>query len=114
MNHPDVSADGTLLTIPRQISATHYSLYVLLDAGSLERIKTYDPAEILVSHIVRLCGPHWETLKLADVVLCYATPSERRIVDALVRNGEVLRALRLVTRGYARKSTDGGTPELLV
>ena len=103
----------SLYTIPLQVSPLHYSLFVILTDENLERIKNYDPAEVVTKEIVKALGPPFDWLTLRDIVITYATADEVPVVDRLLTEKKVDEALKLLTRGYRFRPDlgDGLAPE---
>ena len=69
--------------IPFQISPTHFSVMVIMSEGSIERLKSYDPAEIVIGG---LKGP-WDKLKIQDVIIGFLTDEERNDLEKRARAG---------------------------
>lgn len=63
-----------VLIIPFQISATQFSLLVVLQDGNIERMKAKDPGEIPVHELMAKMAP----LTLRDVILAHATAAEAK------------------------------------
>jgi hypothetical protein len=105
----------SLFTIPFQVRPLHYSVVVVLSDENIERIRHYDPAEIVSGDITRALGEPWHWLTLRDVIVAYATTEELNTVTVLVKEGKATEALRLVTRGwqYRPHEGDGASPEVV-
>jgi hypothetical protein len=85
-----------MLTVPFQVNKAEFSIFAVLESQNLERIKSYDPAQI---HIRRL-GETWQKLKLREIIISYATDAElQRLVQVTTRE-ELLVALRHLSRGF--------------
>lgn len=92
-----------MLTIPFQVSETEYSIFVVLENDNLDRLKAYDPAEIVLTKF----PPAWQALKLKVVVIGYATPEEAaRLQDPKADTRALLRQL---CRGFAFRPDRGDT-----
>jgi hypothetical protein len=92
-----------MFIIPLGIEPGIYSIFVVLDDDNLERIKKYDPAEIVTKSL----GPPWTGRKLKDIVITYATAAEQAQVIAMCREGRIREALRLLTRGWQYRPDRG-------
>lgn len=106
----DTPDEPKLYTIPFMVSATHFSLMIVLLQEGIDRIRAYDPAEVPLKEIPPMPG----TLK--DIIITYATPEEMQTVIQLTKAGKGFDALRLLTRGYRFRPErgDGGPMEVIV
>ena len=57
-----------MVLVPFQVEPGQYSVFVILQDDNLERIKTYDPAEITLN---KMPDP-WISMKLKDILIGYA------------------------------------------
>jgi len=96
-----------MFVIPVRISATQYSLAIVLQDDNITRIKAYDPAELSI----RKMGAPWNTLSLKDIMILYATAEEEKRTFALMEAGDVRGALRLLSRGFKFRP-DAGDQDL--
>jgi hypothetical protein len=86
-----------MLVIPFTISATEYSIFVILQEDNLDRMKAYDPAEVVVTKIAASSEIAKARL-LHDVVIGYATDAE---VKALISPGaDIGVLLKNLSRGF--------------
>lgn len=86
-----------MLTIPTQINDKEFSLLIILQDENVERIKQYDPAEIVLTKL----GGKFRGLTLKDIVIMYATEGEIKQVTEMFRQGNAADALKLLSRGFA-------------
>jgi hypothetical protein len=89
-----------MITIPFQVSATEYSVYIGLGDDNIERVRQYDPAEVVLSQL----GEPFQRLKLKDIVVGYCSEDDfkkvQEIYHAEPTNAGMKKALRYLTRGY--------------
>jgi hypothetical protein len=92
-----------MVLVPFQVEPGQYSVFVILQDDNLERIKTYDPAEITLN---KMPDP-WISMKLKDILIGYASESET--ADLLACNDEESRQsfLRRLSRGWKFRSERG-------
>lgn len=99
-----------MISIPFQINDRQYSVYLGFDDEGLERMKAYDPGEV----IVRDFGSPFTNLQLKDIIVGYYTAKDFEEIQRLGAAGKGLEALRLLTRGWAfrpeKGDYDGGKP----
>jgi hypothetical protein len=82
--------------IPFQVSPTQFSIMVILSEGSIERIKQYDPSEIVV-------GNEWDHLKLDRVIIGHLTDSEMDKLEQRIKLGwkvDPITICRSISRGF--------------
>jgi hypothetical protein len=68
-----------MITIPFQVSATEYSVYIGLGDDNIERVRQYDPAEVVLSQL----GEPFQRLKLKDIVVGYCSEDDFKKVGDL-------------------------------
>lgn len=91
--------------IPVIVSEDYYNLFIILEEANLKRIRSYDPAELLTTHL----PPAFLTRKVNSIILMYATDEELRRVAELCKAGDVKGALKPLARGYAWRPDMGDT-----
>lgn len=82
--------------VPFKVSDAQYSLYVILEPENIDRIWQHDPAEVTLN---KLPAP-WSEMKLKDVVISFATPSDMEEVHRLLAANKPQDALRFLSRGF--------------
>src|ERR1017187_5493310 len=92
-----------VIIIPLRLGETDFLAVVVLKADNIERIKQYDPAEIMPSKL----GEPWCYLRMSEVEITFATDDEEAQVIAMCRNGDVKGAIRLLTRGFKYRQHAG-------
>src|SRR5262245_19621931 len=92
-----------MLTIPLRINPQEYLLFIALQDANIERIKAYDPAEVVPAKF----GGEWKNLKLKEIHITYATADDERMITALCKEGKVKEALQHLCRGFKYKPTMG-------
>ena len=92
-----------MLTIPLRINPQEYILFIALQDANIERIKAYDPAEV----VPRKFGGEWANLKLKEIHITYATEEDEVLITKLCREHKVKEALQHLCRGYAFKPNMG-------
>src|SRR5678816_3209342 len=96
-----------MFVIPFQLEAGRDSLWIVLEDENLDRIKEYDPAEVLTSKMPK----QWRSSPVNSIVIAYATPEDRDEVFRLTREGDSATALRILSRGFRfRPETGDGGP----
>lgn len=95
-----------MISIPFQISEREYCVYIGFDEEGLERMKAYDPGEV----IVRDFGPPFTQLRLKDIIVGYYTAKDLEEIQRLGAAGKGREALRHLTRGYAFRPERGDHP----
>jgi hypothetical protein len=92
-----------MLSIPFQINEREYSVYLGFDDEGLERMKAYDPGEV----VVRDFGLPYNRLRLKDIIVGYYSAKDFEDIQLLVAEGKPKEVLRLLTRGYAFRPDKG-------
>ena len=92
-----------MVTLPLQVSMTHYDLFLILEDDNLERIKAYDPAEVAL----RRLPPAWHKLTVRNIQLCYATAEELKLLMGATNIVEVVKRLKVLSRGWQFKPEQG-------
>jgi hypothetical protein len=91
-----------MLSLPFKVSDTEMDLFVILEDDNIERIKQYDPAEIVRSNL----GP-MARLTIRNVVIMYASKADIATVMPMFENGDPNQAMRHLSRGF-RYRPDAG------
>jgi hypothetical protein len=92
-----------MFVVPFAINEKQYSLMVVLQEDNIERIRSNDPAEVAMSKL----SERWQSMKLADVIVTYATSEDEQTALKLFAEGKGHEALRFLTRGYAYRPEAG-------
>lgn len=92
--------ESSLYTVPFRVSETHFSVVVVLTEGNLMRMRAYDPAEVNIPAIRAASGPPYTELEVADIVLCFGTDADIIEMSRLITEGQWVKGLRFITRGY--------------
>lgn len=92
-----------MMMIPFRVGGDSYSVFVILEAENVARMKDNDPAQINVWKLPE----EFRRLTLRDVII--ATPSPEDIAEAilLLRSGKPKNALEMLSRGFAFKPKEG-------
>lgn len=83
-----------MLIIPFNTSSTKYSIFICLKDENIERIKEYDPAEIVVSKFGQ-----YSKLKLEAIIIGYATDEEESQLINISKD-QVPESLKNLSRGF--------------
>ena len=92
-----------MLSIPVRLNETEYVLFIALQDANIERIKQYDPAEVVPEKL----GGDWAKLTLKQIHITYATEEDERTITELFRKGIVPDAVRFMRRGFKYQPTMG-------
>ena len=92
-----------MLSIPVRLNETEYVLFIALQDANIERIKQYDPAEVVLEKL----GGDWAKLALKQIHITYATEEDERTITELFREGNVRDAVRFMRRGFKYQPTMG-------
>ena len=79
-----------------QVSTNEYSVFLVMGESNVQRIKEWDPA---VFSPLKLGHP-WNSMKLRDVVIMYASPGEIELLDQVKSLEQLKDYLRLLSRGF--------------
>jgi hypothetical protein len=93
-----------MIALPVQINENEMDVYVILQPENLDRIKAYDPAEIVRSRL----GEGWKDMAIRNVVLMFATAADIATIAPLFEAGNLLAALRYLARGWHYRPESGG------
>lgn len=85
-----------MMVVPVQFIPGEYAVYVILGRDNLDRIEEYDPAVVPIKDL----PASYHGLRLAEVVITFATEPELQRVMELAHQGKPREALKLVTRGF--------------
>lgn len=89
--------------IPFQTGPASYNIFVVLEDDNLARLREYDPAQLGLEKL----PAKWNALRLGTVIIGYATQHDIAQVHFLLHEGEVKRALELLSRGFVFDPTRG-------
>lgn len=84
-----------MMTFPLQLTQDEYDLVIILEDENIERLKKYDPAEIVGKNL-----GSFAKLKIRNIQICYATPEETMEISNCHTIGEVAKAIRKLGRGF--------------
>lgn len=93
-----------MIVIPFAISETEFSILIGLDEKSIERIRNYDPAAVIMSHIAH---GGFRDKKLKDISITFASEDDIAHILPLVNNNKTLEALQYLTRGFVFRPDKG-------
>ncbi len=85
-----------MIVIPFQVDPRQYSVMVAFDEEGLDRLRKYDPGELVLSKL----GPPWTGLKLKDVVITFCNADDLERVKRWCTVGDVKSAYKWLTRGW--------------
>lgn len=89
--------------IPLQTTRTSYRLFVILEDDNIERIRHYDPAQVMPDKM----GAEWADLKLDAVIIGYATHEEIQDLQSCQNSKALEAALKNLERGFAYRPEKG-------
>lgn len=92
-----------MLTIPMVVNEQCYDLFIILLDDNVDRIKSYDPAEVVTAN---LSGP-FVNRHVRTVVIMYANEKDVQEVMALCRAGTPNKALKYLSRGFQFRPEKG-------
>lgn len=92
-----------MLVIPFAINATEFNVFVALQDDSLERMKSYDPAQIEP----RKMGMPWAGMRLNVVLIGYATGPDVEEINRLQASGRGAEITKFLARGFNFKPEAG-------
>lgn len=92
-----------MLCIPFELGGGEFSVFVVLEAENLDRMKANDPAQINVWKM----GEPYTRLHLRDVII--ASPTAEDVAKALqmARAGQTRKAFEFLSRGFVFKPGEG-------
>lgn len=96
-----------MMTVPLQIDAVHFDLFVILEDENIERIKNYDPAELVGKSL----GSPWIYLRIRNVIILYATADETRRLSECANKPATVDMLRHLSRGWEHRPDKGDSDE---
>lgn len=94
-----------MLVIPFRISEKQYSIFVVLEEENMERLRAYDPAEVIVPQVEERMS--FSGGKLKDVVIGYATAKDMDVLKTFFEQNKIREALQYLSRGW-RYRPDAG------
>jgi hypothetical protein len=93
-----------VLVIPFAIDARRYSVYVGFDDEGMERLKAYDPGELVLKQL----GEPWISRELKDVLIGYCSPADfAKIQEIIAETNNPGEALLYLTRGWKYRPDAG-------
>ena len=92
-----------MLAIPYKINSAEYSVFIVMEAENIERLKAYDPAQFVLSKL----GESWNKLKIKEINIGFATKKDLEEVIKLCQEREPMKALRFLARGWKFKPKNG-------
>lgn len=93
--------------IPITISVLEYDIWAVLDDGNMDRLRAYDPAEVVLD---KLPEP-WRSMRLRSIQICYAKPSDMAEVARRLEAKDVRGALKFLSRGWTYRPEAGDHDE---
>lgn len=94
-------------SMPLIVNERCYDLFIILEQDNLERIKSYDPAEVLTANFPAEITDR----KVRTVVILYATDDDMRVVMHFCERGDPTGALRYLSQGFRWRPELGGRDE---
>jgi hypothetical protein len=94
-----------MFVVPFRVSATEFSIFILLQDENLERMKIYDPAEVTVDQIV--IGSDFHGLSVKDIILGYGTNDDLITATEMISQGKHRQALQFLSRGFKYRPEAG-------
>lgn len=91
-----------MMTLPLRISETEIDVFVILEDDNIERIRKYDPAEI-----VRKNTGQFANLAIRNVVIMYASKADIATIMPMFENGNPRQALQYLSRGWKYRPDSG-------
>lgn len=85
-----------MVILPFKLNEYEYSIFVVLQDENLDRLKSYDPAEV---NVVKMGGA-WALLRVREVFIGYATDADLNTVTHLLKNNKIQEALKFLSRGF--------------
>lgn len=92
-----------MMMIPFAVSRDEYSVFVILEAENLQRMKDNDPAQVNVWKM----PDEYRRMKLRDVIIATPSPEDTAEAILLIRSGKPKDALQLLSRGFQYKPREG-------
>jgi hypothetical protein len=92
-----------MMTVPLQVNAVQFDLFVILEIENIERIKQYDPAEIVGKNL----GHPWKDLKIRNVMILFATAEETKRLSGCPSKEAVVTMLKELSRGWTYRPDKG-------
>jgi hypothetical protein len=96
-----------MLVIPAQFNASQFSLFVILNDENIERIREYDPGEVVLSQM----PAKWQRLKLKDIVLMFCPQEDVPKFIELVNKEGPQAGLKMLARGFRHRPDRGDDDE---
>src|SRR5262245_55187192 len=95
-----------MMTLPIKVSDTEMDLWILLEDENIERLKKYDPAEVVKKHLVGR-DKMLQGLDYRNVMVAYMSPADLATMMPMLENGDLIPALKHLSRGFAYKPESG-------
>lgn len=92
-----------MMTIPLALNNTFYTLFVILEAENVTRLRANDPAEIVLDKL----GQDWAQMILKDVVILMPSNEDLQIAMDLFKADKAKEAMRYLTRGWHFRPDQG-------
>lgn len=83
-------------TIPIRISDTDYQIFYILGEQNISRIKAKDPSELVIENL----GPPWNSMRLSQIILMYATEQEIAKLDQCRSFSDIQAMLKELSSGW--------------
>lgn len=86
-----------MFSIPVKLKNTQkMDLFIFLQDENLERMKLYDPAEV----VKKLLPVEFQNLEIRNVIIGYATHEDFLKITTMCKDGTSFEALRYLTKGF--------------
>lgn len=93
--------------IPFQTGPASYNIFVVLEDANLARLREYDPAQLGIDKL----PAKWASLRLDTVIIGYGDAKDCAQAAFLLHGGEVVKALKFLSRGFVFDPSRGDTDE---
>lgn len=96
-----------MITIPLQVNPAQYDLFIILEDENIERIKKYDPAEVVGKNL----PPQWSSTKIRNIMILYANAEEVKRLALITDTNDAVNQLKELSRGWKYKPEEGDNDE---
>jgi hypothetical protein len=85
-----------MFVIPFQYGEKKFSIVIVLQTDSIERIQKYDPAAVNIGKL----GSPWSSMELVDVHIAFANEEDMNHICELATAGKMQEGLQYLGRGF--------------
>lgn len=95
-----------MMALPMEIAPGVYSIFLILEAENIERMKMNDPAEFNMYKL----PPPWSEMTLRDIVILTPSAEDLAVAMKLFDEDKGAEAMKFLSRGYRFRPElgDGG------